>query len=299
MMNWFRENRWLGTFLIVFAAVGLVAIYFLFEAKTSFDQAAAQLNEATAERNRLERLNPFPNEDNFHKMQAHLENYGAAVNKLKDDLKAQVLPPPATLAPNEFQSRLRQAINTTVEKARTNRVRLPDNFNLGFDEYTAALPVSADAAKLLGQELSQIELLVNVLIDARVDGVTSLKRAALAEEKGVVPQPSRKPSDHQNPDMIQRGTVDLDVASSTTALRKVLNQLANSEQQFFIVRTLHVRNDQPKGPSREQSSRPGTSTQAVTTPGSASSTGSGAIKFIVGNEHVEATARIELVRFNL
>src|ERR1700758_2223132 len=164
MMDWFRENRWLGTFLIVFAIAVLASIYFLFEAKGGFDEASAQWNDASVERTRLEHLNPFPNEDNFQKMQAHLENYGAAVDKLKEELKKQVLPAPPTLAPNEFQSRLRQSINAVADKARTNRVRLPDNFNHGFDEYTAALPVSADVAKLLGQELAQVELLMNVLI---------------------------------------------------------------------------------------------------------------------------------------
>jgi len=70
-----------------------------------------------------------------------------------------------------------------------------------------------------------------------------------------------------------------------------LNQIASSEHQFFIVRTLSVRNEQLKGPSREQTVATGTAAET------ASATGSSAIKFIVGNEHVENTARIEMVRF--
>src|SRR5207244_4067825 len=97
--------------------------------------------------------------------------YVTGFDKLKEELKTRVLPAPA-LAPNEFQSRLRQATVTTTEKARSNRVQLPDNFALGFDEYTAALPNTA-AAPLLGQQLSQVELLMNILLDAHVDGVTA------------------------------------------------------------------------------------------------------------------------------
>ena len=74
-------------------------------------------------------------------------------------------------------------------------------------------------------------------------------------------------------------------------MRKVMNQIASSEHQFFIVRTLYVRNEQLKGPSREQTSATGKAaeTGAATSPN--------AIKFIVGNEHVENTATIEMVRF--
>jgi hypothetical protein len=69
-----------------------------------------------------------------------------------------------------------------------------------------------------------------------------------------------------------------------------LNQIASSERQFFIVRTLSVQNEQPKAPSREQSN-PAPAVAGKTTPTSA-------IKFIVGNEHVETTAAIEMLRFS-
>jgi hypothetical protein len=74
-------------------------------------------------------------------------------------------------------------------------------------------------------------------------------------------------------------------------MRKVVNQIASTERQFFIVRTLYVRNEQLKGPSREQAAA--TSKAAET----AAATSPNAIKFIVGNEHLEDTARIEMVRF--
>ena len=88
------------------------------------------------------------------------------------------------MAPNEFQSHLREAMTATAEKARANRVKLPENFQLGFDEFTTALP-NTEVAPLLGQELAQVELLVDFLIDARVDALTAFKRMPLPEEKGA------------------------------------------------------------------------------------------------------------------
>ena len=305
-MNWFQKNRWLGTFLIVFGICTLIAGYFFFSAKSRSDEAFSRFNEAAAERSRLERLDPFPSEANYQKMKVHLENYGTALDKLKEELKTHVLPAPA-LAPNEFQSRLRRAMLATSEKARANRVKLPANFALGFDEFTAALPNTL-AAPLLAQELSQIELLMNILVDARVDSVTAFVRTPSREERGAgpaaAPSPAagRKPSGAApaGPKMLERSVVDLTFASAPSAARKVLNQIASSPQQFYVIRILHVRNEKDKGPPREQgagatSAVVAAATAAPNAPSKAPATA--ALNFIVGNEHIETSARIELIRF--
>lgn len=294
MKDWFQQNRWLGMFLIAFGVFTLIALILLFATKSSYERAFARFNEAAAERSRLERLDPFPSDANYKKMKVHIETYSAALDKFKEELKTHVLPAPP-LAPNEFQSRLRQAITATSEKARANKVRLPDNFLLGFDEFASALPSTA-AAPLLGQELSQMQALMNILIDARVDSVTALRRTPLAEEHGAAPPtgagPGKKPAGGAatGPKMLERGVVDLTFTAAPSASRKVINQIAAANDQLYVIRTLHVRNEKDKGPARAPAAgtAPGTPVQpAPNTP----------LNFIVGNEHIETSARIEIVRF--
>jgi hypothetical protein len=305
-MNWFEQNRWLGVFLIVLAIATLGSAYFLFGTKNSSTEASARFQEALSEKNRLERLDPFPSEANYRKMKLHLENYQAAADKLKEELKTRV-PSAQPLAPNEFQSHLRQAMLAVAERARTNRVKFPDNFALGFEEYTTALPSTA-AAPLLGQELSQIELLLNMLIDARVDEVTLFARKPLPEEHSAAATPTPAPGGRPSPAMspgaklIERGVVDVTFASAPSASRKVLNQIVSSPQQFYIVRLLHIRNEKDKGPPREQaaagvSAAGAALSSAAAQPTSAKPSSAGALNFIVGNEHIETSARIELIRF--
>ena len=303
-MTWFQQNRWLGTFLIIFGVCLLITGFFLFRTRSGYSQAFARFDEAAKEKSRLERLEPFPSEANYKKMQAYVAEYNTALDKLKQDLKGRVLPAPA-LAPNEFQSRLRYAMVTTAEKARANRVQLPANFALGFEEYTAALPSTA-AAPLLGQELSQIELLMNYLLDARVDGITSFRRTPSSDERGasptITPTPAggRKPptpAPGKGPKMLERSIVDLTFASTPSAARKVLNQISSSNQQFYITRLLHVHSQKDKGPPREQTAQ---QAQTGTTAPQATPAKPGtnvALNFIVGNEHVDTTLRVELVRF--
>src|SRR5213078_4561043 len=82
------------------------------------------------------------------------------------------------------------------DRARLNNVKLPDRFELGFDEFTTSLP-DTPVTPLLGQELSQIQMLINILLDAKVDSVTSFHRAPISEEHKGSPTPTPSPSPGQ------------------------------------------------------------------------------------------------------
>jgi len=281
-MKWFRENRFLGGFFIAFGVTLLLALWFFFSAKSDWNEASSRFMNTAAELNRLERLAPYPSANNLRKMKVHAEDYSTALAKLKDELKRLTTAPAPPMAPNEFQSRLRLALNAVTEKARANKVRLPDKFYLGFNDYVSALPIES-AAPSLGRELAQIEWLVNSLLDARVDALTAFRRAPLLEENNssAAGAPNK---------LFQRDVVEATFSSTPGAARKVINQIAAANQPFCIIRLLHVRNENDKGPPRDVAVE--TSAATKTAPASA-------LNFIVGNEKIETTATIEIVRFTL
>lgn len=287
-MNWFCQNRFLGTFLIVFGVCLLGEGWLLFSAKSDFDESTTHLRNTAAELNRLERLAPYPSVDNLRKMKAHAESYGNALAKLKDELKLRVAPI-TPLAPNEFQSRLRTALTAIENKARANKVRLPDRFYLGFDEFAASLP-NETAAPLLGQELMQVEWLLDGLLDARIEALTAFHRTPLPEEHAVAPASGAK--------LLERNVVEMTFFSSPGAARRVLNQITGTNQPFCIIRLLHVRNEKEKGPPREVATdAPGIVPAVVAGPSAAKQSAPAPLNFIVGNERIETTAKIEIVRF--
>lgn len=302
-MNWFGQNRFLGTFLAVFGIVGLGALYFLWSARSSFDEARARFDQNAAELNRLQHLAPFPNEVNLGKMKTQADDYSAQLDKLKEDLKTHVLPV-TPMAPNEFQSHLRQAVTSITERARLSRVKLPDHFFLGFDEFASTLPDNA-AAPVLGQQLAQVELLMNIMIDARVDSVTSLRRVphpdaaprATPAKAAAAPASGRKtPAPAvSGPHLLERSVIETAFVSNPGAARRVLNQIAAVNQQFYITRTLHVLNEKDKGPERDAgAAAAGNPTSAAGTAAASTNT---ALNFIVGTERLMISARIEMVRF--
>ena len=250
----------------------------------------------------MQALDPFPNDANYRKLQGYLEKYKAALDKFKDELKTEVAPAPP-LPPNEFQSRLRQATLAAQDRARTNNVKLPDNFQLGFDEFARMMPGTAVAA-LLGQELSQVQMFINILLDAKVDSITSFRRHPLPEEIGASPTPTSsrgvraatvvKPGGTPTPKLIERNLVEVTFKAAPGAARKVVNEITSSTGQFFIIRTLYVHNEKDKGPPREKTGTPTPPPGAQVSPGQSPA---GALNFIVGTEHVEVSATIEMLRF--
>lgn len=297
-MSWLQQNKFLGSFLIAVGAATLLAIILLLYARSAFNSANEQLNETMTELNRLQSLNPFPNEANFQMMKTQTAEYGVALAKMKEELKTHVLPI-TPMQPNEFQARLRETVTKAAEKARANKVRLPEIFFLGFDEFTTALP-SNEAAPLLGQQLAQVELIADILIDARINAITAFKRGPLPEEHAAsappTPIPSRgrgSASTTSGPKLIGRSTIDVTFVSSPSAARRVINQIASATQQFYVIRTLHVVNEKEKGPLRAQTSTQGISADNAPTGAKPNAT----LNFIVGNEHIQTSANIELVRF--
>jgi hypothetical protein len=291
-MNWFQQNRFLGTFLALFGVATLAALLFLFMGRSSFADAKTQWDQQVVELSALQRHTPYPTDANLRKMRTQAEEYAVEVDRLKEELKVRVLPA-TPMAPNEFQNRLRQAVASVTEKARANKVKLPDNFYLGFEEFSSALPDTA-AAPLLGQQLAQVELLLNILIDARVEAVTALRRVPVAPAAAASPTP---PGGRKSPaaaaaaaPVIERSVLDASFISLPGAARRVLNQVSTTDQQFYIIRTLHVLNEKDKGPARDGAAGTATATPA---PGAATT----ALNFIVGNERITTSARIEMVRF--
>src|SRR5436190_3546687 len=301
-MKSFQQNRALSTLLLVSGICIVLGAALLYWRWSVWSGAKQTFDQATAERNRLQHLDPFPNDANYRKLQGYLERYNAALDKFKEDLKSEVAAEPE-LAPNEFQSRLRQATLAAQDRARTNNVKLPDKFQLGFDEFARTMPSTAVAA-LLGQELSQVQMFINILLDAKVDSITAFRRRPLPEERGASPTPTpspgqrvattAKPGGTPTPKLIERNVIEVTFKAAPGAARKVMNEITSSTSQFFIIRTLYVHNEKDKGPPHERTARPTPTPSPQASPGQQ---GAGALNFIVGTEHVEVSATIEMLRF--
>jgi hypothetical protein len=303
-MNWFRQNRFLGAFLATLGGVTLLSAWFLFHEKSAATQAEARLEASVAELTQLRASAPFPNEENLRKTKAQTDSYRDSLLALENELKTRMFPRPP-LQPNEFQALLRQAVTEVIERARESKVRLPENFNLGFDEYATSLPNSV-AAPRLGRQLRAIEWIADTIVAAHVQSLQSLTRSTLPEETAAPSPPpgsrgrttrEAKPAE-ANSKIVDSTVVDLTFAGSPAAARRVFNQIAAAKEQTYIIRTLQVRNQVDKGPKRGETAPGPAVANAAAAAGAVNKRAEPGISFIVGTEQINVAARIEILRFN-
>src|SRR5262249_35134413 len=135
---------------IASGAVFIALFIFLFQVRSNWNEALARFERSSAELTRLERLTPYPNSENVRELRKQVDTYRDLLRKLEGAIQEQVLACPS-LAPSEFQARLRVAVAALAEKAKGKNIHLPDKFHLGFDEYATGLP-NETAALWLNQE---------------------------------------------------------------------------------------------------------------------------------------------------
>src|SRR5690242_4353590 len=153
-MNWFLQNRFLGSFLAGLGLALLFGCWFLVHEKGRADKAQSRLESTVAEFIRLRASRPLPNEKNLQRTKVQTEAYRTSLLALEKELKARMFPR-LPLQPNEFQGQLRLAVTAFQERAAASKVQVPTSFNLGFDEYATSLP-NGEAAPGLGRQLRAI-----------------------------------------------------------------------------------------------------------------------------------------------
>ena len=291
-MNWIKENKFLTVFFGVMLLGASALGYLLISSKANFDEVQANYNTASTELSRLQNLSPYPNESNLKAMLAQKSAYVGSSTRLQESLAALQFPL-EPIHPEEYQDQLRKTVDEAVAKAGPGV--LPAKFYLGFESYQSS-PPKGDAAAPLSRELKAIEWLVNALLDAKVHSITDIRRVPIGEEtaegKAVANTKSQKPQKGTNDGGVHKNTIEITFTAEQGRVRGALNAIVNSKKQFYIIRSLQIKNEKEKGPLRAGTSGPATG-------GTGSSDPSQKLQVIAGNEKLIVTARIEIVDFSV
>ena len=195
-MNWARNNRFLASFLAVVIVVGAVLSYLLYSSYGHYADVSTQYDSQVAELKRLQGLPTYPNEANLKKYADVEKDYQQKVAELQSKMAAlEPAPAEPPLTPLQFQDRLRKVVEETVQHAQAGGVGLPDGFYLGFEQYRGT-PPDATATSLLNIQLTELQNLVDLIIQQHVEKITAMKRALLPQEAGssaAAPTPARRP----------------------------------------------------------------------------------------------------------
>ena len=308
-MNWVRNNRFLAGFLAVLLVVGGALTFLLITAQSHYAEVSDQYDTQVKELQRLQGLIPFPDNVNLAKYEEVRQDYQQKVTELQTKLASLDLPldnPPLT--PLSFQDRLRKVVDDTVGKAQTAGVALPEGFYLGFEQYRGT-PPDAAATALLGQQLTGIADLVNLIILQHPEKINSLKRGLLPQEVGAsaTPAPTQpgRPAAPAAPPLVTKYPLDIGFTALPSSFRDTVNKVT-AARELYVIRALQVKNQVDKGPPRVEGATPGSPAAPAPGPVPGGVDANGVLnpplpdkgppplRYVVGQERLDVLARIEL-----
>lgn len=308
-MNWARQNPLLAG-VVGFAAVATLALgWLIWSASSNLAEVDERYEKQVAEFKRLASLTPFPDAANVAKLEEQRVAFAAAGKALEEQFVA-FEPAAATLDPAGFQDLLRKDVAAVIAKARGANVKVADTFYLGFERYRSELPAEK-AVPLLARQLAAVRGLMNAFIESGVDAIGGIKRNPVPGETGPGTEtaaPATGPAAvaaarrAATVDLITRYPFEVTVNADQVAFRRAVGRLLE-QRPLLLLRSLKVKNEKEKGPLRA-SADPKLAEQsaaATATPAAAGAAAAkpaaDALRYVVGQEKLEATMQIEVIRF--
>jgi len=318
-MNW-AKNKFLAG-LAAAMVVGCGALgYLLWSSASQYDEANNSFIKQAARLKQLQTQPLYPEQSNLDKVeQQRLDTVQAgAAFQLQLKPMAIALEP---VSPEEFADKLRATVSDVVQKADAAKIKLPNKFYLGFNDYQGKLP-SKEAAPVLYRQLKAVEIAAKTLIDNRVAAIADIQRDPLPEEitdkpAASAPQPAsarnpaaagNKPAATSNPAALFAAfPFQIQFTADQEPLQNVLNALSSNRAPFFVIRSLSIKNSGSKAITKDSVAPPPAFATPTPPPVAATGTGSSAapatsgsvesLHFILGTERLNVTMRIDMVVF--
>lgn len=179
-MNWIKKNLFLVIGGLVALALLGVAGWFWYTRKAAVDLVTAELNEQTADFQRLMTRDPHPNQDNIEAARKEQERLTAFLGHAR-----QYFMPVVTftnLDKETFKGLLETTIFELVRDAEKAGVSLPGKYDFTFKTQRGSVVFAPETLVPLATQVAEIKALCDVLFRARVHSLVSLRRIPVAKE---------------------------------------------------------------------------------------------------------------------
>ncbi|MCE0498874.1 MAG: Amuc_1100 family pilus-like protein [Methylacidiphilales bacterium] len=184
--------------------------------------------------------------------------------------------------------------------AKAHNVQVPDSYYYSFSYFLSNAPSEENTA-VLSKQLLAIEEIVNILIGAPVDAITSIRRTsegAGAKDSELLPGHSVEIAGG----LYTAYPLEIEFDTTTNALRKVVNDLMQSPY-VFIIRSISVQNNHPTSPQlgdldKIAGAQAQSSASVTDSPGAVAETKSTAgPQYLFGGETLHVRMRIDFIEW--
>jgi hypothetical protein len=193
-MNWFQENKFLGTYLVVVALLVIGLGAFLFISKSGYAEALTTYESTRKKVENLKTQPLYPDDKNLKLKEAAVKEYNEEAKELHKLLAASYPPKLREgVSPSDVQDSLKSRILKLQELAAQRSVSLPPDFPLGMETYRNKAP-REDAAAILDYQLAAIDYLATMAINSGITSIDGLDRQVIPIEEGKKEEPKPEPT---------------------------------------------------------------------------------------------------------
>lgn len=233
-MSWIQENKF-AAMLGGATLLGAIVIgYFGMTYRSKYSEALQQYQDAATQVDEFENLPLYPSAEHragkTKALNAYRENI-TGLQKTFDKYRPKELP---NIAPQAFTDQAKAA-KEEVLTAFGDKVKLPENFFLSFEAYTAAL-AREEATGTLSYQLASIKELLVDLAKAGPTEVQNFHRPKSPEEDGGKWEPGPN-------DTARAFPLEITFKGTEKSVRTFISALVNSPNYYYSIRTLRVTNE--------------------------------------------------------
>lgn len=229
----FQENK----FPIVLGAVTAVAagglIFWGLKGGGRYNEAESSFQSAESEMRNLTREPIKPTDDNRRSKRSALRDYAGDVARLHERFDPYRRPEPPNVEPSAFVDSLLAASERLEDRFDEHGVTVPDPFFLGMGRYTTQQPSRGNTG-LLNFALGGFEELFAKLAAAAPSELLNASWAGLPGEGNGI---------------FRRHGIEITFRGSEESLREFLGSLDDSEDHFYQVRVMRVKNVRDTAPN--------------------------------------------------
>lgn len=234
-MPWLKKNLT----LVLGGLVGLVLLagsgFFLFSQSSRERTVAGQLEEKRAEWDRLNNLNPFPDEKNI----AAVKEEAKRLEKLSAELQSSIRP--VEVPPVSDTLSLKLLIETTISNLKNEAegagVALPDRYAFTFQRLREMPQFDSNSIPKLAEQVSQIATICRVLYGAKVHSLDQLRRAPVLRDEGTSSDYLTKKGVTNN--LVVRTPYDFAFKAFSGELAEVIRGFASLDQ-CVVIKTINI-----------------------------------------------------------
>lgn len=186
-MAWIKRNIFLVVTLVV--AIGLLGFagFFLWTKMQSAEEVSGLLTAQTEELKQLAERKPHPGTDKVNNINAAKQEVTRVTNFLAE-IKSrhfEIIEVSNQVGAARFKALLENTIGQLERNAKQVSVSLPPTFAFSFTEQRKKVDLNAKALPILLSQLKDVENICNVLFNARINQITSIRRSPTADDPAM------------------------------------------------------------------------------------------------------------------